>query len=308
MSNDQNKHKEKFHREFTMFKDNRKPDFELKSIFEIYLPFWFCRQNVVVEREIELDRFSKIILQSIQSGFTKHSEICQFLGVEINSFVIAQFHFLIKNGLLTETSVSNDTVYEITFEGLSFLDRKKKVTAVETIEFEYFYNELTLEFLDKHRFDFLINDLTKDFVDTSKPLDTKNISEGKKKKFSGYIVKNRKDLEKNGVFLKSGVVEIKHNNKPYNLNKVEFANFFNKQHQDKSFYDFETNDIETHKRSICFLAFEYTDQTGTNIYEIRHFKKTVNDFTTNEIEDSLTKQTTAYLNKNPLTNVEKNKT
>ena len=222
-----------------------------------------------------------------------------FLIISINSFVIAQFHFLIKNGLLTETSISNDTVYEITFEGLSFLDRKKKVTAVETIEFEYFYNELTLEFLDKHRFDFLINDLTKDFVDTSKPLDTKNISEGKKKKFSGYKV-----LQTN--LLPPDRIEIGHKNKPYNLNKVAFANFFNKQHQDKSFYDFETNDIETHKRSICFLAFEYSDQTGTKIYEIRHFKKTVIEFTTNEIEDSLTKQTTAYLNKNPLTNGEKN--
>lgn len=305
MSNDQNKHKEKFHREFTMFKYNRKPDFELKDIFEIYLPFWFCRQNVIVEREIELDRFSKIILQSIQNGFTKHSEICQFLGVEINSFVIAQFHFLLKNRLLTETSISNDTDYEITFEGLSFLDRKKKVTTVETIEFEYFYNELTLEFLDKHRFDFLINDLSKDFVDTSKPLDAKNISEGKKKKFSGYKV-----LQTN--LLSPGRIEIGHKNRPYNLNKVEFANFFNKQHQDKLFYDFETNDIETHKRSICFLAFEYEDQTGKNqtgekIYEIRHFKKTVVEFTTNEIEDNLTKQTTAYLNKNPFqTNGEKN--
>ncbi|MBL0248729.1 MAG: hypothetical protein IPQ28_14420 [Sphingobacteriales bacterium] len=181
-------HKQKFHSEFTIFKDNRKPDYELKNIFEIYLPFWFCRQNVVVEKEIELDRFSKIILQTIQSGFTKHSEVCRFLGVETNSFVTMQFHFLIKNGLLNETAISSDTEYEITFEGLSFLDRKKKITAVETVEFEYFYNDLTLEFLDKHRFDFLINDLTKDFVDTSKPLDTKNISEGKRKKFSGYKV------------------------------------------------------------------------------------------------------------------------
>src|SRR5690606_42131567 len=61
-------------------------DYELKNIFEIYLPFWFCRQNVVVEREIELDRFSKIILQTIQSGFTKHSEVCKFLGVEPDAF------------------------------------------------------------------------------------------------------------------------------------------------------------------------------------------------------------------------------
>jgi predicted transcriptional regulator len=293
MSNDQNKHKEKFHQEFTDFKNNRKPDFELKSIFEIYLPFWFCRQNVVVEREVDLDRFSKIILQLIQCGFSKHSEICQFLGVEINSFVIAQFHFLLKNALLNETSINNDTVYEITFEGLSFLERKKKITAVETIEFEYFYNDLTLQFLDGHSFDFLINDLTKDFVDTRKLLDKKNISEGKMKRFSGYKV-----LQTN--LLPPDRIEIGHKNRPYNLNKVDFANFFNKHHQDKSFYDFETNDLETHKRSICFLGFEYENQTGTKTYDIRHFKKTVNEFRRNEIEDGLSKQATEYLRKNPV--------
>jgi hypothetical protein len=292
-------HKQKFHREFTMFKDHRKPDYELKNIFEIYLPFWFCRQNVVVEREIELDRFSKIILQTIQSGFTKHSEVCRFLGVELDAFVTMQFHFLIKNNLLNETPISKDTVYEITFDGLSFLDRKKKVTTVETVEFEYFYNDLTLEFLDKQRFDFLINDLTKDFVDTSKPLDTKNISEGKRKKFSGYQVLQTNLLPPNRI-------EIPHKNKPYNLNKVEFANFFNKQQADKSFYDFESNNIETHKRSICFLAFEYEDKTGVKIYDIRHFKKTVKEFDRHDIEDNLTKRTTEYLKKNPLTNGEKN--
>lgn len=299
MSKEQNKPQQKFQREFTMFKDNRKPDFELKTIFEIYLPFWFCRQNVVVEREIELDRLSKIILQTIQNGFTKHSEVCDFLGVEKNSFVTTQFHFLLKNGLLNETPISNDTEYEITFEGFAFLDRKKKITAVETVEFEYFYNDLTLEFLDKHRFDFVVNDLTKEFVDTSKPLDTKNISEGKRANFSGYQVLQTNLLPPNRI-------EIPHKNKPYNLNKVEFANFFNKQFQDKSFYDFESNNIETHKRSICFLAFEYVDNTGVKIYDIRHFKKTVKEFDRHELEEKLTKLTTDFYKKNPLTNGEKN--
>lgn len=299
MNKGYNKPQQKFQREFTIFKDNRKPDYELKTIFEIYLPFWFCRQNVVVEREIELDRFSKIILQTIQNGFTKHSEVCKFLGVETSSFVTTQFHFLIKNGLLNEKPISNDTEYEITFEGFSFLERKKKVTAVETVEFEYFYNDLTVEFLDKHRFDFVVIDLTKEYVDTSKPLDTKNISDGKKAKFSGYQV-----LQTN--LLPSNRIEIPHKNKPYNLNKVEFANFFNKQFQDKSFYDFESNNIETHKRSICFLAFEYEDNTGVKIYDIRHFKKTVKEFDRHELEEKLTKQTTDFYKKNPLTNGEKN--
>lgn len=299
MSKEQNTHMQKFQREFAMFKDNRKPDFELKNIFEIYLPFWFCRQNVVVEKEIELDRFSKIILQTIQSGFTKHSEMCRFLGIETNSFVTMQFHFLLKNGLLNETPIGNDTQYEITFDGLSFLERKKKITSVETVEFEYFYNDLTLEFLDKYRFDFLVNDLTKDFVDTSKPLDKKNVSEGKRKRFSGYKVLERHRLPEN-------IIEIPHKNRPYNLNKVEFANFFNKQYKEASFYDYESNNIEAHKRSICFLAFEYEDKTGVKKYDIRHFKKTVNEFDRHEIEENLTKRATEYFSKNPLTDEKKN--
>ncbi len=285
--------RQEFHKEFKMFKDHHKPDYELKNIFEIYLPFWFCRQNVVVEKEIEIDRFSKILLQTIQSGFTKHSEICRFLGVEPDAFVTMQFHFLIKNNLLNETPIENDTEYEITFDGLSFLERKKKVTSVETMEFEYFYNDLTLELLDRQRFDFLINDLNKDFVDTSKPFDSKKISEGKRKKFSGYRVMQTNLLPQNRI-------EIPHKNKPYNLNKVEFATFFNKQHTDKSFYDFESNNIETHKRSICFLAFEYLDTTGIKLYEIRHFKKTVMEFDRHDIEDNLSKWTIEYFKKNPL--------
>lgn len=289
MSKEQ-KTKQKFLGEFTLFKDHRKPDYELTEIFEIYLPFWFCRQNVIVEKEIEVDRFSKIILQTIISGFTKRSEICAFLGVGTNSFVAIQFHFLLKNGLLNEIALSNDIEYEVTFEGLSFLNKEKKITSVETVEFEYFYNELTLEFLDKHQFDFLVNDLTKDFVDTSRPFDSRNISEGKRKKFSGYKV-----LQTN--LLPADRIEIPHKNRPYNLNKVEFASFFNKQQSGTSFYDFENNNIETHRRSICFLAFEYQDKTGVKTYEIRHFKKTVKEFDRHDLEEGLSKKATEYLRK-----------
>lgn len=293
MSKEQSLLKQRFQREFSMFKDHRKPNYDLKNIFEIYLPFWFCRQNVVVEKDIELDRFSKILLQTIQNGFTKHSEVCRFLGVEINSFVTTQFHFLLKNGLLEETPIINDTEYEITFEGLSFLDRKKTVTSVETVEFEYLYSDFTLEFLDKGRFDFLINDLTRDFVDTSKLLNDKKSSAGKRKQFSGYQVLQTNLLPQNRI-------EIPHKGKPYNLNKVDFANFFNKQNRDCSFYDFESDKIEAHKRSICFIGFEYVDSTSVKVYDIRHFKKTVKEFDRHEIEEDLSKRATEYFKKNPL--------
>lgn len=291
MSQEPNSLEEKFQREFTMFKDHRKPDYELKRIFEMYLPFWYCRQNVVVEKDLEIDRFSKVILQTIQAGFKKHSEICLFLGIDVNSFVTSQFHFLVKNGFLNEKLTDENIEYETTFEGLSLLERKRKVTSVETVEFEYFYNDLTLEFLDKLRFDFLVSDLTKDLFDSGKFLDGDKVSEGKKKKFSGYRVLQTNLLPPNRR-------EIPHKNKPYNLNRVEFANFFNRIQKNCSFYDFESSGIETHKRSICFLAFEYEDKSGVKVYEIRHFKKSVRQFERHELEENLSKKTNEYLKRN----------
>ncbi len=104
--------------------------------------------------------------------------------------------------------------------------------------------------------------------------------------------------------LPSNIIEIPHRNRPYNLNKLEFANFFNQQYQDQSFYDFDSNNFETHKRSIFYLAFEYENKTGVKIYEIRHFRKTVLEFDKNELEEKISKQTTEFFKKNPLKNSE----
>jgi predicted transcriptional regulator len=270
------KQKMKFQRQYELFKDNHMPDYELKDIFEIHLPFWYCRQSVVVEKNVEVDRFSKIILQTIQLGLMKHSEICEFLGVDANSFITSQFHFLIKNGLIDETLRSNDSEYKITFDGVSFLERKKKIVSVETVGFEYFYNDLTHE-----------------LVEISQSFDLQNNSASKNRKFSQYQV-----LQSN--LLGDNVIQIPHKNRPHKLKKVEFANFFNQQNKTVSFYDFEHTDKVMHKRSICFLAFEYEDKTGLKVYDIRHSKKSVKTFHKNEIEKKLSKKVTEYLKKNPL--------
>ena len=296
MSKEQNNLNQKFQSEFKKFKDNHNPDYDLIGVFEIYLPFWVCKQNVVIQKEIEIDRFSKIILQIINNGIIKHTEVCQFLGIDTNSFVTTQFHFLIKNGLLNDKETSSGLEYEISNEGLSFLERKSKVAALETIEFEYFYNDLTLEFLNKQRFEFYTNDLTKEYIDINMPFDSIKISDGKRKKFSAYVVKQTNSLQ-------SGICAIPHKNKPINLNKVDFATFFNKQQKDVSFYDFERSSIETHRRSISFLAFEYINSSGNRIYDIRRSPKTVVEFYGNEIEENLSKYTTEYYRKHPLSGV-----
>jgi len=158
------------------------------------------------------------------------------------------------------------------------------------MEFEYYVNDLSLEFLNKQKFDFHYNDLTKDFVDTNRMMDSHKISQGKRQQFSGYQV-----LESHR--LSDDIIAIPHKNKPYSVNKVDFASFFNKQHKSSTFYDLADNEIECHKRSICFVALEYEDASGTKRYDIRHFKKTVKEFSEHSLEETLSKKTTEFYRK-----------
>ncbi len=280
MNKEQNKKKDAFQKEYGMFKSHHDPGYELKNIFEVYLPFWFCQQNVVVEKGVQLDRFSKIILETIQAGLTKHSEVCGFLGIKTNSFVSSQFHYLIKNGLLDEAPVSNDTVHKITIDGKAFLERRKKITSIETIRFEYYYNDLTLELMHPEGLASL----------REKRENTNQRSAPRNREFSSYQISQTHQLPEN-------LTKIPHKNRPYNLNPVEFASFFNQHYNDYSFYDLDDSERKMHKRSICFLAFEYEDISGTKIYDIRHSKKTVKGFRKHEIEEALSKKVTEYFKK-----------
>lgn len=283
--------RQKFHKQYELYKDNHQPDYDLTLIFEIYLPFWECHQKVVVEKEVPLDRFSKIILQAIKNGLATHSEICGFLGVDDHSFVTCQFHYLIKNGLIEEATEGNEVQYEITYEGISFLEKRKKITSIETVEFKYFYNDLTQDFLDTHKFNQHTSDSENELSGMNEESDFSHHSRGKIKRFSGYQVLQTKNLT-------SEVIKVEHKNKPYNLNRIEFAKFFNQQHKNGSFYDFESGEKIMHKRSICFLAFEYEDESGVKIYEIRHSKKTVKSFDRHELEELLSKKVTEYMKEN----------
>lgn len=276
MSKKPNKKKQKFQKLYDQFKDNHQPEQELKNIFEIYLPFWFCRRNVVAEKEVELDRFSKVILQTIQSGLIKHSEICKFLGVAPDSFVTSQFHFLIKKGLLDEVMVMNDSEYVVTHEGISFLERKSKVSSFETIGFDYHFNDLTLELFD-----------------INKPLESNNLSTGRKQSFGGYrlIKKERVSINR---------VQIPCSNKGAKFDTVSLSKFFNSANTDCSFYDFESDREKRIPQWISFLALEYIDRAGMMRYDIRQFEETVRGFNDEfQLEPKLSESVTKYFKRHP---------
>jgi len=288
--NSNSKIDERFQQVWELFKDHYKTEgFKLVSIFDIYLPFWQCKQNVVVEKEMEPDRFSRIILELVNSKVTKHSEICAFLGIDEDSFVTVQFHFLLKNDLIRETQIG---IYEITHEGLSFLQNKTKLKNIETVEFEYYIIE---------KMDYLKNDLTQDFFDQNFPIDTQ-VSAGIKENFSGYIVMQTHQVQKPET-----AKEIPHKQKPtfrfVSKQRNNFASFFNKhkQFKHKNFYDFADSDLEAHKRSICFYGLLYENETNKEerILEIRQSQKSVEKSSDYVLEQTLTNKATEYLKANP---------
>lgn len=285
--NSNNKDDERFQQVWERFKHHHKTEgFNLVSIFDIYLPFWQCKQNVVIEKEMELDRFSRIILELINNKIASHTEVCAFLGIDEDSFVTVQFHFLLKNELIRETQIG---VYEITHEGLSFLQNKTKLKNIETVEFEYYITE---------KMDYLKNDLTQDFFEPNSPIDMQ-VSAGRKSNFSGYTVMKTHQIQKSEL-----AKQIPHKQKPtfrfVSEQRNNFTNFFNKQFKDKNFYDFADNNIEAHKRSICFygLLYENENNKDERILEIRQSHKSVKNFKNSELEQTLTNKATKYLKEN----------
>lgn len=271
------------------FKDHYKTeDFVLNKIFEIYLPFWQCKQNIVIEKELDLDRFSRIILELVKNNIKNHAEICDFLGIDVDCFVNVQFHFLLKNDLIREI---HDGEYEITYEGISFLHNKTKLKNIETYEFEYFITE---------KMDYLKNDMTQDFFDPNLPID-QQVSIGRKNKFQGYILMQTHQIQPS-----NNSIIIPHKSKPtYKFVKEQrnnFTEFFYSQFKDKIFYDFADHDLEAYKRSISFygLLYEKENNADVRIIDIRQSQKSIKEFDNNyTFEEKLSKHVTKYLRENP---------
>lgn len=271
----------KHQRIWDKFKDQHATEeYALKEVFDLYMPFWKCKQNVVVEKDLELDRFSRILLELVDKGISTHTDLCDFLGIEEDSFPIIQFHFLLKNDLLREAEIG---AYEITHEGMQFLQDKKKLKKVESVEFEYFVTE---------RLDYLKNDLTQQFFDPNLPID-EGVSDKLKESFSGYKI-----LQSHKIKEDKEARKIPHSNdhkptfKKISAKRNDFSSFFNDRFQEGVFYDFADSTIETHRRNICFVGLLYEHQeTGEQKLDIRHSAKSVRSFDKeNTLEKTLSKQ------------------
>ncbi len=282
MSNKE-KYQEKYQEIYNQFKkDHSTEGYELNLVDEIYLPFWTCKQNIEVQMELVLDRFSEILLRLVKQGLKKRSEICKFLGIDEDDFTLMQFNFLLNEGFLEENANKlNQIYYEITHEGRDFLEGKMQESklTIETAEVEYVLNDL--EYLTEKKYN--------EFFDKAQPIDNQS-----NKNFSGYKYVPTPKLSKN---------HIPHSEKPAlrKINNLNFIDFYNKSHQEGIFYDFVNKKIEAHKRSILFTLLYFKNRNEEEIVEIRHCKTSVNKFDKEcrMLEKTLSEKVKIYIQKDP---------
>lgn len=267
-------------------------DYSLRTVFDIYLPFWKCKQSIVVEKEIELDRFSKIILQLVDQGITSHEAICAFLGIKEDSFPTIQFHFLLKLDLICEPEIG---AYEITHNGIKFLQDKVKPKKTEQVDFEYFLVE---------KMHYLQNELTQDFFDPNLPID-QELSEQLKKNFEGYKVLQTHKMNKNDQEAR----QIPHDNKnkpafkKIVTHRNDFSSFFNDQYKAGTFYDFADTKVDAHKRNIRFIGLLYEHATTEEqLLDIRQSRNSIHASGKEKyiLEKTLSKKATQYIQKKEL--------
>lgn len=246
----------------------------LTEVKAIYFSIWKCKQEIIITTKAPLDGFSQVILQTIAAGQVQHKDICAFLGIEEDSFVLGQFHYLLKQDWIR---VNSEQIYSLTPKGELLLDKEANIQQLKTIEFEYY----TIEERKPEK-----GKSSLSFFNPKLPLSSK-LSEAKQKKFKGYRIFQNNRLEEDALIQ----VLPHHQNQAPNLTSLkeqrnEFAAFV-KESTGNHFYDFGTSSLKCHPHSLCFLQLTYhkTEDRRT-LVEIRRFSKSVYEWSGFELEEN----------------------
>lgn len=264
------------------------PDFLLKHIDEIYLPFWVCKQEIYVQNALKIDEFSKILLRLVEQGMKKRTEICSFLGVKEDDFCLSQIDYLLNHGFLEENHQGGGSVYEITDEGRNFL-KDGRISDQDTIEpIEVKYSVSDLNFVAEKRYQSFYSDLKKEYFDKDAPPD---------EKFGGYKLVETHKLKKDKQYCPARHIPHEHVPTFSRIRDSNFIEFYNSTH-DEVFYDFGKH-RKPHKRSIkfYFLLFQNKADSTEQKIEIRRCKDSVLEFDAEQetLEETLSTETFKYI-------------
>jgi hypothetical protein len=251
----------------------------LAEVKEVYFPIWKCKQEIVVTMEASIDRFSQVVLQTIATGYARHEDICAFLGIAVDSFVLGQFHYLLKQDWIR---IDSEQVYWLTPKGKALLEKEANIQQLKTVEFEYY----TIEQLKPKK-----GNSSLQFFNPKLPLNSK-LSAAKQKNFKGYRIFQNNRLDENA----STQVMAHHQNQAPNLTSLkaqrnDFSVFF-KEVTNKRFYDFGEASLKCHPHSLCFLSLLYRkeDDASASLVELRQFSKSVMEFGGFDLEEKFNKR------------------
>lgn len=248
--------------------------YALKELKVVYFPIWKCKQEIILTTQAPIDRFSQVILQAIAVGCSKHTAICAFLGIEMDSFVLGQFHYLLKQDWIR---INSEQVYWLTPRGKTLLKEEANIQQLKTIEFEYYTREQKKPQKGSSKLQ---------FFNSKRPLNSK-LSTAKKQDFKGYRIFQNNRLEENSS------IEIMphHQNQAPNLNRLkaqrnDFAAFF-KELTSYNFYDFGSASLKCHPHSLCFLRLTYQKKEDKKAFlvDVRQFSKSVVELGGFELEE-----------------------
>ena len=248
--------------------------YTLVDVQETYFPIWKCTQELISCSQIPLDGFSRVILQTIEAGKVAHKEICAFLGLDQERFVLGQFHYLLQQDFVR---LAEDQTYWITPQGKELLKEQAKVEQLDSIKFEYYIIQGQASSRKEK--------MALQFFNPKQPLNT-DLSTAKQANFEGYRVYQSNRLERS-----SSVQILPHDqNQAPNLSKLrsqknKLADFFTKV-TGKQWYSFGTGGVKCYPHHLCFLKLLYQKEGDkrASVIDVRQSPKSVWRFEGFELE------------------------
>ena len=167
--------------------------YELDWIDEVYLPFWECTQSIYVQTKVQPEQLSIILFTLINIGYKSKKDICTFLGISEDDFILRQLDFLIDQAYIEENlagsnlALPDDVYYEITQEGHKYFANTSDDTHIDREEIKYVLSELDI--INGDPYEVYLSRFTQLFTNTLSANTSNSIT-----KFSGYKAVQTRNL------------------------------------------------------------------------------------------------------------------
>ena len=120
--------------------------FRINEIIKFAYPFRRIRVKVTANKSPEksLQHIYSSILRTIDAGFDTEKEICRFLGLSPEDFILRELYFLREKGL---SDLISDK-WKVTEQGQEFIKNNDILKVIEEDDFEFLIDAKTEKVLE----------------------------------------------------------------------------------------------------------------------------------------------------------------